>query len=93
MPQTTRLAAGTTGGTSADITVAAGATVKIGIFAANGTSLPADVRATVISDTPGAPAVHTVLDKDNPVLLFEGPATYNVVVPPTVTAVGAFEET
>lgn len=92
MAQSTVLAAGTAGGTSTDITVAAGAKVKIGIFPGAGTTLPADVRATLISDTPGNPISHFTFDKSFPAMLVEGPGTFNVVIPQTATAVGAFWE-
>lgn len=87
MAQTVRLTLRTTGGTSDDIVVAAGASVMIGIYTDGSAGLP-DVECTVIADTPGTPDRITTLNRTLQRAKFDGPATYNVVVPAVQTRNG-----
>lgn len=54
MAQSTILAAGTSGATSTDVVVAAGATVNVGIFAAANVLIPLGVDIEVRMATPAA---------------------------------------
>lgn len=82
MAQTTILAAAQTAGTSTDITVADGSSVKVGLFAATGTGpIPAKVLATVYEDTPGDDNPIAQLSGANPTVVLTGPGTYRVSRP------------
>lgn len=82
MAQTTILAAAQTAGTSTDITVADGQTVKVGLFAATGTGpIPARFVATVYEDTPGDDNPVVQLHAGAPTAVLAGPGTYRVVRP------------
>lgn len=93
MAQTIILTAGNTALPSADIVVAAGATVTVGIFSAAGGSLPADVAFRVMQDTPGADNQETKLNNSKRTTVLAGPGTFRVKRPAyTGTAFGVFTE-
>ena len=77
MAQSTVLAAGKTNATSSLIQVAAGETVKIGMFIDTG-SIPAGVSLNILSDTPGADAQEVNLTAAAPSVLIDGPGGYYV---------------
>lgn len=89
MAQTTVLAAGTTAATSSDITVASGATIKVGIDCA-GAIGPNDTLM-VFEDTPLSERPLVQLNSSNPsVVLSEG--TYRVKRPVTTASIAVFTE-
>lgn len=95
MAQTTILDADTTAAISSDVAVAAGATVKIGIFA-TGADIPEEVQVSVRIDTPGDDARAGVLNWEAPVQIFDGPGTIRGVRPDISAygvAVGIYTET
>ena len=93
MAQATVLATGTTEATSTDITVAAGESVTVGIFAAGG-RLPSRVAFTVKQDTPGGDNVVARLTNVERATVLAGPGTYRVHRPAySGTAFGVFTET
>lgn len=93
MAQATILAVGTTAATSTDVTVAAGASASIGIFATSAEP-PWDCSANVMMDTPSGDIHVARLERNNPVVVANGPGTFRVVRPvqPT-TDIGVFSET
>jgi hypothetical protein len=94
MAQSTILAAGNTAATSTDITVAAGESVKVGIFTANSGKLPGVALFNVCEDTPGADnVIATLRDKEREYVI-AGPGTYRVTRNAyTGRAFGVFLET
>lgn len=94
MAQTTVLAAGITAATSTDITVAAGSSVTVGIFASNNWKLPREALFNLCGDTPGADnVIATFTDKDREFVI-SGPGTYRVTRNAyTGRAFGVFTET
>lgn len=94
MAQSTILAANTTGATSTDVVVAAGAHVVIGIFGASGTTLQSDVSFNLMVDTPDEDNVYARLNAGQEQVHIIGPGTYRVVRPAyTGAAFGVFLET
>lgn len=80
MARTVRLSLRTTGGTSDDIVVAAGASAIIGIYTDSTTGIP-DVQCMVIADTESQPDQICTLHRGMSRVKVDGPGTYNVVVP------------
>ena len=93
MAQSTILAAGNTAATSTDVTVAAGAYVVIGLFAATADTLAPPVTFSVFQDTPGADNVIELLNNNRRSVQLIGPGTYRVGRPAyTGVAFGVFLE-
>ena len=89
MAQATVQAAGTTAATSTDITVANGATIKIGIDCAGAIS-PADTLM-IFEDTPLGERPLMQLNSSNPSTLVVG-GTYRVKRPVTTASIAVFTE-
>jgi len=92
MAQNTILAAATTAATSSDVTVAAGSSVNIGIFA-SGADVPASNCAALYMDTPGGDLAIHRFNQTYPVVCVTGPGTFRVRRPEGSVAIGAFSET
>lgn len=93
MTQSTILAAGVTAATSTDVTVAAGAVVVVGLFAATADTLAPPVAFSVFQDTPGADNVIALLNNNIRTLSLTGPGTFRVGRPAyTGVAFGVFLE-
>lgn len=93
MAQSTILVAGNTAATSADVVVAAGAVVIVGIFSAAADSLAIPTAFSVFQDTPGADNVVALLNNNYRALSLTGPGTFRVGRPDyTGTAFGVFLE-
>ena len=96
MAQSTILASAQTAGTSTDVTVAAGATAIVGMFAAAGVQIPEGVRCTVLQDTPGNDNAIHFLTAQEPATIVCGPGVFRVWRP-AITAygvnVGVFSDT
>jgi hypothetical protein len=93
MAQNTILAAATATGTSSDVTVAAGATVTIGIYTSDAGGLPGDSRINVFIDTPSQDKFLFNLTPNDPVRVLSGPGTFRCNKPASTVAYGAFTET
>lgn len=93
MAQNTILAAGQTEALSTDVTVAAGATITVGIFAS--VPIPHAVALALRFDTPGRDNVARALTRKHSTFQVTGPATVRVHRP-DITAqgvnVGVFTE-
>jgi len=76
MAQTTILAAGSTAATSSDVTVAAGASVSVGLFSAAG--IPKDIELPIYMDTPSLDAQVGVLTAKTPAIVLSGPGVFRV---------------
>lgn len=76
--ETSVLAPGTTAATSTVITVGAGATAIIGIYATTGNSLPTDVEFVIKVDTPGIDTPDSTLTNQRKFAVVPGPADYYV---------------
>lgn len=74
MPQSTILAAAQTAGTSSNVTVAAGSTVTIGIFAA--TAIPSLVEVDVRQVTPSGDNFVAKLTHANQTTVLAGPGVF-----------------
>lgn len=94
MAQSTILAAGNTSATSTDVVVAAGSSVKVGIFATNNWKLPREALFNVCEDTPGADNIIATLRDKEREFVIAGPGTYRVTRNAyTGRAFGVFLET
>jgi hypothetical protein len=88
-------AANTTGGQpgeSSHVTVAAGATVNIGIYTDDDGGIPANEGMDVMMDTPGNPLRVYSLSGNDPVRSFAGPGEFWCERGHTSVAIGAFSE-
>lgn len=92
MPQETILPDGATKATSTDVTVAAGAHVYLGIFAATGNNL-SNCRARVLMDTPGLDCVFYELHDASPVIKIIGPGVWRVERQDTGASCGVWSDT
>lgn len=92
MAQATILASGTTAATSTDITVAAGATVTVGLFTADAAGIPASHSAVVMQDTPGGDVAAFDLTGAQPSQVISGPGTFRVTRRAGTTSFGVFTE-
>lgn len=79
--------------TTSPITVASGATVTVGVYAATGTTLPASEGLEVWKTTPGAPDFVETLRADKPSTVLAGPGAYTLVKGATAIALGAYSDT
>lgn len=93
MAQNTILASGTTNATSADVVVAAGATVSVGLFTADAAGIPGNHGAAVMMDTPGGDLVAAELTGKRPVTVIAGPGTFRVKRTAGSTSFGVYTET
>lgn len=89
MAQTTILASGTTAAASTDIVIAAGASVTVGIFAADANDVTDGVFA-IQQVTPGAVATIGQLNIGKRTTIIDGPGTFKVARPVLTTAFGVF---
>lgn len=84
------------GTTSVGFTVAAGASVVVGIYVATG-EVPQEARLDVLVETPGADLLVTTLTEEKPTTVLSGPVTKYKLRMVTNgrenTAVGGFLET
>lgn len=93
MAQATILAAGTTAATSTDVTVAAGASVTIGIFTSDSAGIPGNHYVQVWQDTPGTGDILAgELTGNKPQLVISGPGTFRAKRPLSTTSIGIFTE-
>lgn len=92
MAQAPILAPGTSGATSSDVTVAAGAVVTLGAFVASGSFGAVGQLGTIFADTPGADIAIATLTAANPATAVSGPGTYRIVRPPLSVSVGFYSE-
>lgn len=92
MAQATILASGTTDATSTDVTVAAGASVSVGLFTADAAGLPGNHSAAVMMDTPGGDIVADELTGKSPVAVISGPGTFRVKRTAGTTSFGVYTE-
>lgn len=92
MTQTVQLAVGTSTSQSADIPVAAGSEVVIGIYAGPGTQLDGHALAYVYQKTPGAANLVATLDNSNPSTIVRGANIVYVVRVIANTPFGVFSE-
>lgn len=83
------LAVGTSALSSADLVVAAGTPVTVGLKLGASDANPALIRITIKDDT-GAYLPIGVLDQNNPVLVIAGPGTYKFTRPAGVGSCGVF---
>lgn len=90
MAQATVLAAGKTATTSSDVTVVAGSSASIGIFASAGTP---SVSMRLMMDTPGDDVYVCDLTPRQPVVVVSAPGVYRVVRPLITVDHGVFSET
>jgi hypothetical protein len=92
MAQNTVSAASVNTATSSDITVAAGAKVTVGIFAASG-SLHERSFARVYQDTPGGDNKIGELTNSSPTFVLDKPGTFRVIKDGAGSSYGVFTET
>lgn len=90
MAQTTILAAGTTAATSSDVTVASGASIKIGIDCA-GAIGPADTLM-IFEVGPLGERPLLQLNSSNPSTICDGGGTFRVKRPITTASIAVFTE-
>jgi hypothetical protein len=93
MAQNTILTAATAAGTSTDITVAAGATVTLGIYTTDAGGLPGDSYLLVYQDTPGEDKFLFHVAPNEPSKVITGPGTFRCKKPASSVAYGAYTET
>ena len=93
MAQSTILAAGTTAATSADVVVASGATVTIGIFAGTGDFSVSGPIVQVMADTPGADVAVATLSPASPTAVIAGPGTFRAKRSAVPQSIGIYTET
>lgn len=93
MAQNTLNAPTTAPFTTADIVVASGASITVGVFAAVGVTVPASEGLDVWKGTPGADDFVETLRADKPSTLLAGPGTYRITKGATAIALGAYSET
>lgn len=89
-------AANTTGAvaaTSADVVVAAGASVTIGIFTADAAGIPGNEGVQVFIDTPGVDQYEVSLTGVRPTRVISGPGTFRAKRGVTTVSLGVFTET
>lgn len=79
--------------TTADIVVAAGASVTVGIYAAAGTTVPTSEGLDVWQDTPAGDNHIKRLNGAEETTVISGPGTFRMTKGATATALGAFSET
>lgn len=93
MTQTIEIAAGNTSTTSADIDVAAGEVVTVGIFSAGTGILPIGVAFIVEQVTPGTANIIARLSQQRRATVLAGPGTYRIRRPAyDGDAFGAFSD-
>lgn len=92
MAQATPLAAAKTAATSTDITVAAGATVTVGVFTDEAVGLPANEGVVVYIDTPSNDNVAFLLSGACPTRVVSGPCTLRAVRRVTSVNIGVYTE-
>ena len=89
MAQATILASGKTAATSSDVTVDAGVSASIGMFAAGSPS----VSMSIFMDTPGGDLHICDLTPAHPVVVVSGPGKFRVARPVITVDHGVFSET
>lgn len=87
----TILAVGTTAATSSDFTVAAGASVTVGLYVDSG-QFPVDAKAVLYINSPGADVREANMDNDNRTTVIGGPCTASVSREQCGTAFGVYTE-
>lgn len=80
MAQSTILALGHLAASSTDIVIAAGASVTVGAFTADGAP-PSGLQLSVMSDTPGADVLVGLITEQDRVVSVNGPGTFRVLRP------------